>query len=491
MSKIKKSKDDDGTIDADTSAFTMFDAATYEWDRPLKDKILALWVQDPTFLSKHRRFCKSVFFAEEDLYLVADQILKHWDKEALPPDETMLVQRLRMYDAQSKRKLDIVSAVKLAREIYKISVIGSKATITEWMIHFGKVEHTKVAVHRTVEFMRQGKYDDIQELMTQLFDFYRTSEFEDVDDAFIEDSIIADMANRRIRQHQRIPTGIQAIDNYLGGGLGLGQLYLIAAGTGVGKTTAALTFCRGAVHTKEPTLLISTELGRHRLVDKYHAAVTGIPVGLPQLEKEHLLYRRMKQYLETRQRVFRLAWWEPYTATVADLKRYVQHIQDHYNFFPKLIVIDSPDLLRPENKKNQKPHESLAEIWTALFAMTNRENVAMVLTTDVKQACRDQLLIGATSIGGSYEKPKKADGIFGLGKDKVKGQLDANGCFTIWVNIDKLRTDGTSGMVLETKVDPKRARWISTEVVPPERLKEADGKQKGSSSNYTENEYRK
>lgn len=249
------------------SLYDVFNTKTYTFEPEVLSKILALWVQDPTYLSKFRRFCKSVFFSQDDLYLVADQILKHYDRNGGPPDETLLRQRLKLYSELSKKKIDLPAAQTIAKQIFSENIVGAKATLTDWVLEFGKIEQTKVAFRRGVNLLKEGKWQDIETLMGRLFEFYRANDFDEADGAFVEDSLLADLASRRVRVNERIPTGIVEIDNYLEGGLGRGQLYTIVGGTGVGKTTACMNFCRGAVHAGHEALFISTEVQRPRLVD--------------------------------------------------------------------------------------------------------------------------------------------------------------------------------------------------------------------------------
>ena len=476
-----------GSSGVSGSLYDVFNTRTYTLDRSVLLKILALWVQDPTFLTQYRRFCKSLFFSQDDLYLVADQTLKHFDRDGAPPNEPLLRQRLQIYDRLTKKKLDVQAALTAVNEVFRENIVGQKGTLTDWVLEFGKIEHTKQAFRRGVDLLKEGKYQDIESLMTELFDWYRSTSFDDADGGFVEDTILADLANRRVRTQERIPTGIQAIDTYLEGGLGRGQLYTIVGGTGVGKTTACMNFCRGAVHAGEPALFVSTEVQRPRLVDKYHAAITGIPMGLEMIDMEQELKAKVEAYLESRKRLFHIVWFEPYSMTMADIRNYLQFLNDHHNFFPKLVVFDSPDLLKAQNRY-MKPHEALAEVWTSLFALTGKENFATVASTDVKQGSRDNLLIGVTDIGGTYEKAKKSDGVFGLGRDRKRHPVKADGTFTIWFNIDKLRTDGSDGLVLELEVAPRHGKWTGNiNTVPPERIKEElDGVRKKKDSEKKE-----
>ena len=53
---------------------------------------------------------------------------------------------------------------------------------------------------------------------------------------------------------QRVSTGVAGLDKILGGGLPLGQLYLVDGSPGVGKTTIAVQFLMEGVRAGERCL---------------------------------------------------------------------------------------------------------------------------------------------------------------------------------------------------------------------------------------------
>src|SRR5581483_6191504 len=58
-------------------------------------------------------------------------------------------------------------------------------------------------------------------------------------------------------QEERISTGIEGLDDILGGGLPRGHLYLIEGDPGTGKTTLALQFLMAGAHNNEPALYVT------------------------------------------------------------------------------------------------------------------------------------------------------------------------------------------------------------------------------------------
>ena len=67
---------------------------------------------------------------------------------------------------------------------------------------------------------------------------------------------------------ERVSTGLQALDDALGGGLQMGCLAVLGATSSTGKTTLALQIADGIAAGGRPVLFVTVEQGRHELVAK-------------------------------------------------------------------------------------------------------------------------------------------------------------------------------------------------------------------------------
>jgi circadian clock protein KaiC len=79
----------------------------------------------------------------------------------------------------------------------------------------------------------------------------------------------------------RARTGIEGLDDVLGGGLPAGRLYLLQGDPGVGKTTVALSFLRECARAKERCLYITlseTKEELHAVADSHSWSLDGITV---------------------------------------------------------------------------------------------------------------------------------------------------------------------------------------------------------------------
>ena len=69
--------------------------------------------------------------------------------------------------------------------------------------------------------------------------------------------MVADGQDNSAAQSARVSTGIQGLDEILGGGLPQGQLYLVEGESGAGKTTLGLQFLLAGQRRGERTLWIT------------------------------------------------------------------------------------------------------------------------------------------------------------------------------------------------------------------------------------------
>lgn len=84
-----------------------------------------------------------------------------------------------------------------------------------------------------------------------------------------------------VAKDARAKTGIEGLDDVLGGGLPAGRLYLLQGDPGVGKTTVALSFLRECASKKERCLYITlseTEEELHAVADSHSWSLEGITV---------------------------------------------------------------------------------------------------------------------------------------------------------------------------------------------------------------------
>lgn len=101
---------------------------------------------------------------------------------------------------------------------------------------------------------------------------------------FIAD--IGDRAMARIKDIaagrfvRAVPTGFPSLDRMLGGGFKPGQLIILAARPGIGKSTMAQAWCRNTAQTFGVSAFYSLEMGGEEVWTRMAASMCGIPYNL-------------------------------------------------------------------------------------------------------------------------------------------------------------------------------------------------------------------
>jgi len=231
------------------------------------------------------------------------------------------------------------------------------------------------AIISSVELLKEGKYEEIQRTIEHALKI--TSETDLGHDYF------SGLSNRSVVQKRTpIPTGWKAIDSndVLDGGLASGELGMIMAPTGGGKSFFLVNLGYGALAAGKNVVHYSFELSEKNIGHRYDARITGIPV------KE--LYSRVDEW-EQRLNMFNggklvIKEYPTKSATVNTIKFHIGRLISE-GFEPDLVIIDYLDLMKSRRGYDQKRFEleaitedirsfcmeSQFPIWTA--TQTNRE----------------------------------------------------------------------------------------------------------------------
>jgi replicative DNA helicase len=141
------------------------------------------------------------------------------------------------------------------------------------------------------------------------------------------------------------------LDLRLNGGLGGGELGVIIAPTGFGKSYSLINMACGAVRNKKNALFYSLELSAYNLGVRADAHFSGIEVDEIHKNKE-----LVKQRLEEQRNSmggFILRKFPVKSKTVSGLKTYTEKL-NALGFRPDIIFVDYADIIKPSSTDSEK-----------------------------------------------------------------------------------------------------------------------------------------
>ena len=201
---------------------------------------------------------------------------------------------------------------------------------------------------------------------------------------------MADFERRfELKSRNPISTGWDKINSITQGGLGVGELGVVIAPTGVGKSMVLVHLGAEALKEGKTVVHYTLELGDTVVASRYDSCITGI--GLSDL------YGRKDDIYEQVQEVPGRLIVKEYPTKTATTGTITNHLEKLIarGINPDVVIIDYGDLLRPIDKRKEKRNElesiyeemrALAQIygcpvWTA--SQTNRSGLnAEVITME-------------------------------------------------------------------------------------------------------------
>jgi replicative DNA helicase len=229
-----------------------------------------------------------------------------------------------------------------------------------------------------------------------------TDIFDDIDSAL-------DTNNR-----ETIPTGIDGVDNMLKGGIGRGELGIVLAPTGTGKTTLLTKFSNTAYNYDFNVLQIFFEDNKTNIKKKHFTIWTGIePDELPHRKEEvKEIVNRNRSRSKGSLSLLKLP---SDSITISDIKsRIRKHISDGKKV--DILVIDYVDCIAPEKTHFNEEWKGEGSVMRSLEAMTNEFNIAVWTATQGNRNSMSTEVVTTSQMGGSIKKAQIGHIVLSIGK---------------------------------------------------------------------------
>lgn len=229
-----------------------------------------------------------------------------------------------------------------------------------------------------------------------------TDVFQNIDDALEKD--------------YRLPirTGIVGFDNVLKGGLGRGELGVVLAPTGTGKTTILTKFANTAYNDGFNVLQIFFEDNEGQIKRKHYTIWSGVaPDEQPEFKDEVLKLVREQQERSTGS--LKLSKLPSDSITISEIKSKIRKMISE-GFKPDLVVIDYVDCISPERSVNGEEWKGEGSIMRSLEAMTSEFDIAIWTATQGNRESISSEVVTGDQMGGSIKKAQIAHIILSIGK---------------------------------------------------------------------------
>jgi replicative DNA helicase len=211
-----------------------------------------------------------------------------------------------------------------------------------------------------------------------------------------------------------LPTGIVGLDEVLKGGLGIGELGVVLAPTGTGKTTLLTKFANTAYNLGYHVVQIFFEDNPGNIKRKHYTVWSDIaPDSQPEFKEE------VKQKVEEAQArstgSLRLLKLPSDNITVSEIKNKIRKFNSEG---PKidLLVIDYVDCISSDKATNGEEWKGEGSVMRSLESMTSEFQMALWTATQGNRESISSEVVTGDQMGGSIKKAQIAHVILSIAK---------------------------------------------------------------------------
>ena len=412
-----------------------------QYNKSFQEKILQGLLTDHQWATQMVEVMRPDFFELKYLEYLCEKYFNYFTQYRCFPTQGLLISIIKdslADDGDVLLRDQIVSYLIRAKENPHP---GDIAYVKEKSLDFCKRQAFKEALEQSVELISTDNFESVISLMKNAVSIGMANTvghdfFEDMESRFQK-------INRCV-----CPTGIPQLDakDVLAGGLGRGEIGVITANTGVGKSHFLVQMGANAMRRGKNVLHYTFELTEQAVGIRYDSNLCGISSSDVVDQKEYV-----KKFYEESEDLGRLIIKEYPTGypSVTTIRNHIEKLALR-GFKPSVLVIDYADIMRSTRSYDSLRHE-LKLIYEEL------RNLAMELRIPIwtaSQANRDSAnsdIVGLENMSEAYGKAMVADLVVSISRKPTEKATGAGRLF-----IAKNRA-GKDGILFPIHIDTARS----------------------------------
>jgi len=390
-------------------------------------KVITALLTDKSFLQQISDMLQAKYFESDANNWIVTTIQEYFEEYKSSP--TLEVMKVKMEKVDNDvLKTQIVQHLK---DAWKYTEAPDLEYIKDQALDFCKNQEIKRAILSSVELLKSGRYDEIK---TNIDDAMKAGADKDIGHDYM--TSIEERYTEAVRFVQATPWDV--INELLDGGLGKGELGVMVAPAGIGKSWALMNVGADAVKKGKTVLHYTLELNEAYVGLRYDSVITGIA-------NQNLKHYQddIKEQLEKLKGELIIKHYPTKSVSVMGIRAHVEKciMQDKK---PDVIIVDYADLIRGHGQ--EKRHE-LEGIYEDLRGMAGEYEIPVWTASQANRSALEEDVIDASKISESYGKVMVADFVLSLSR-KIQDKLAGTGRWHVIKN-----RFGPDGITLPSKMN--------------------------------------
>lgn len=424
-----------------------------QYGQHFQKKVVQALLCDPSWAEQMSEVLEPVYFDLKYLNYLADRYLAYAKKYKAYPSLPMLVtivkDELKQGNdlALKEQVVDYLKTLRTAPDMGDLPLVKEKA------LDFCRRQSLKRALEKVIDLAETENYEQIVDTIKKAVAAGTTAGlghdlFEDVEARYV--------AQKRMT----IPTCLAELDaqKVLNGGSGRGELHVVIAPTGVGKSHYLSFIGANAMRQGYNVLYYTFELSEAKVGLRFDSNFTDIDSNIITEQKEDVA----KFYSENKLGKLKIKYFPTNEPTVNTLRAHMEKLALK-GFIPDIVLVDYADIMR-STRQYDLPRLELKLIYEELRALAAERNVALWTASQSNKEGSNAEVVDMSNMSEAYAKAFIADLIVTLSRRPGE---KASGLGRIYVAKNR---NGLDGLVFPIRIDTARSKLeiIGEQTTPDE-----------------------
>jgi len=401
-----------------------------KYGQSFQTKVISALLSDGKMLDTLGDVIHKKFFESEANKWIVDEVMSYYSEYNKVPSLDVFKAQLSKIDNPALQKTIVAQLKEVYTQIGGLDLQYIKDEFTSFCIN----QNLKNVIVQSIDLLKSGNYDKIKELVDRAMKVgvdvdlgmdYLT-DFEERYDETARDTVATDW---------------DCINELMNGGLGPGELGVVVAPSGVGKTWVLAALGAAAVKAGKTVAHYTLELSQGYVGLRYDTVFTHISSAD--------LSERRSEVLDKVKRLtgkLKIKYYPPKGASSKTIQAHLEKMIAAGNK-PDLVIVDYADLLLSHSNKTDSTYAEQGGVYIDLRGMSGELGIPVWTASQTNRSAIDSEVIEADKIADSYAKVMNADFIMSLSR-KAKDKLNN----TARVHVMKNRF-GQDGITFPAKMD--------------------------------------
>ena len=399
-----------------------------QYGKNFQEKIFQGLVTDNQWASQMVEVMRPNFFDVDYLRFLTEKYFSYYGKYKCFPTLGLLVQVIKEELSDGTDDVLRDQIIEFLLRVKANPNPGDIGYVKDKTLDFSRRQAFKAALEKSVDLIQGENFEEVIDLMKNAVSIGMKNSsghdfFEDIEARFV-----------KINRHA-VPTGFDRLDkkDIFKGGLGRGEIGVVTANTGVGKSHWLVAIGANAMRAGKNVLHYTFELTETSVGIRYDSNLCGIPSNDVQDNKE------LVQNVYKNKDLGRLIIKEYPTgsASVVTIRNHIEKLTLK-GFKPNVIIVDYADIMKSTRSYDSLRHE-LKLIYEELRNLAMELNIPVWTASQANRDSAQSDIVGLENMSEAYGKAMVADVVISISR---KASEKSSGVGRLFIAKNRAGKDG-------------------------------------------------